>query len=261
MRMGGSALLLVVALALATSSAPLNRSQAARLDALNAPWNFITIIESGTVQSVLADVADIEAVFRWDPVRAAFDVWRAELPAALNSLQELNAGDPIWLLVSASSEWNPGLFVGSRTVNLVAGWNTVGWTGPEASASQVASTLQTRRLVAFSSVTQTFTSFDTTLPPALNTLESITHAQALWVLMDIPTSALIPSAQPPSEEPSAPEPAPPSQPNCHPSYPTVCIPPPPPDLNCGDIPHRGFQVIGSDPHRFDADGDGVGCES
>jgi micrococcal nuclease len=49
--------------------------------------------------------------------------------------------------------------------------------------------------------------------------------------------------------------------NCHPSYPTVCIPPPPPDLNCGDIPHRNFTVTGSDPHRFDGDNDGVGCES
>ena len=48
--------------------------------------------------------------------------------------------------------------------------------------------------------------------------------------------------------------------NCHPSYPTVCIPPPPPDLDCGDIPHRRFQVIGDDPHRFDGNHDGVGCE-
>ena len=49
--------------------------------------------------------------------------------------------------------------------------------------------------------------------------------------------------------------------NCHPSYPTVCIPYPPPDLDCGDIPYRRFQVIGSDPHRFDGDNDGIGCES
>jgi micrococcal nuclease len=49
--------------------------------------------------------------------------------------------------------------------------------------------------------------------------------------------------------------------NCHPSYPTVCIPPPPPDLNCGDIPYRRFQVTGSDPHGFDGDNDGIGCES
>lgn len=48
--------------------------------------------------------------------------------------------------------------------------------------------------------------------------------------------------------------------NCHPSYPGVCIPPPPPDLNCGDITFRRFTVIGSDPHNFDTDGDGIGCE-
>jgi micrococcal nuclease len=48
--------------------------------------------------------------------------------------------------------------------------------------------------------------------------------------------------------------------NCDPSYPDVCIPPPPPDLDCGDIPYRRFRVIGSDPHRFDGDHDGVGCE-
>lgn len=47
---------------------------------------------------------------------------------------------------------------------------------------------------------------------------------------------------------------------CHPSYPGVCIPPPPPDLDCPDVEHRRFRVEGSDPHRFDGDGDGVGCE-
>lgn len=48
--------------------------------------------------------------------------------------------------------------------------------------------------------------------------------------------------------------------NCDPSYPTVCIPPPPPDLDCGDIPDRNFKVLQPDPHRFDGDKDGIGCE-
>ena len=48
---------------------------------------------------------------------------------------------------------------------------------------------------------------------------------------------------------------------CDPSYPTVCIPPPPPDLDCGDISYRRFEVRAPDPHRFDADHDGIGCES
>ena len=48
---------------------------------------------------------------------------------------------------------------------------------------------------------------------------------------------------------------------CDPSYPTVCIPPAPPDLDCGDIPYKRFQVLPPDPHRFDRDKDGIGCES
>ena len=47
---------------------------------------------------------------------------------------------------------------------------------------------------------------------------------------------------------------------CAPSYPTVCIAPYPPDLDCDDIPHRRFEVVSPDPHGFDRDRDGVGCE-
>ena len=48
---------------------------------------------------------------------------------------------------------------------------------------------------------------------------------------------------------------------CDSAYPSLCIPPPPPDLNCDDISHRSFKVLSPDPHRFDGDKDGVGCES
>jgi micrococcal nuclease len=47
---------------------------------------------------------------------------------------------------------------------------------------------------------------------------------------------------------------------CDPSYPDFCIPSSPPDLDCADI-GRSFTVRGADPHRFDREGDGVGCES
>jgi micrococcal nuclease len=49
--------------------------------------------------------------------------------------------------------------------------------------------------------------------------------------------------------------------DCDPSYPDVCIPSPPPDHNCGNIRDRKFRVIGSDPHHFDGDHNGIGCES
>jgi hypothetical protein len=51
-----------------------------------------------------------------------------------------------------------------------------------------------------------------------------------------------------------------AQSNCDPAYPTVCIPSPPPDLDCSEISHRNFVVRSPDPHRFDGDNDGVGCE-
>jgi micrococcal nuclease len=49
--------------------------------------------------------------------------------------------------------------------------------------------------------------------------------------------------------------------DCEPSYPDVCIPSPPPDLDCGQISHRRFRVLPPDPHGFDGNEDGVGCES
>ena len=49
--------------------------------------------------------------------------------------------------------------------------------------------------------------------------------------------------------------------NCDSSYPDFCIPTFPPDLDCGDISQKRFTVLQPDPHRFDADKDGIGCES
>jgi micrococcal nuclease len=75
-----------------------------------------------------------------------------------------------------------------------------------------------------------------------------------------------------SEQPQVvedtPEPAPmqtqtptPSADNCDRAYPDVCIPPAPPDLDCKDVPHQNFRVLPPDPHKFDRDKDGIGCES
>ncbi len=48
---------------------------------------------------------------------------------------------------------------------------------------------------------------------------------------------------------------------CDISYPNVCIHPAPPDLDCGEINNRNFKVLSADPHGFDGDGDGIGCDS
>lgn len=53
--------------------------------------------------------------------------------------------------------------------------------------------------------------------------------------------------------------------SCEASYPDICIPLGSADLDCGDVDARRFtvrwDVPNPDPHRFDGDGDGMGCES
>ena len=49
---------------------------------------------------------------------------------------------------------------------------------------------------------------------------------------------------------------------CDPNY-QGCIPPYPPDLDCADIKQLGLapiRVTGTDVHRLDLDGDGIGCD-
>jgi hypothetical protein len=54
---------------------------------------------------------------------------------------------------------------------------------------------------------------------------------------------------------------PPPPRNCDSAYLDVCIPSPPPDLDCSDIQEKNFKVLSSDPHGFDGDNDGIGCET
>jgi hypothetical protein len=100
------------------------------------------------------------------------------------------------------------------------------------------------------------------------------HDAIARVLADCP-GAGVPSSDAPVEAPvaaSAPNPAPaPAAPpaarsrpasSCDPAYPDVCIPPVGQgDLDCGDVTYRRFRVLPPDPHRFDREGDGLGCEN
>jgi hypothetical protein len=54
--------------------------------------------------------------------------------------------------------------------------------------------------------------------------------------------------------------------NGDPHYPTVCIPPAPPDFDCAHLAFRDFQVLHDptpktpDPHSLDNNFDGIGCQ-
>lgn len=98
--------------------------------------------------------------------------------------------------------------------------------------------------------------------------EAKAAGRGLWSACEsLSISADPPGVQPPAPPPSDPQPVPPpAVSNCDASYPDFCIPPPPPDLDCGDI-RRSMTVLQPDPHGFDGrpgqagEPDGIGCES
>jgi len=90
-----------------------------------------------------------------------------------------------------------------------------------------------------------------------------------WVEIPEPQDKEEPVPPPPPDSPFA-QPPPCSDlgpPYNQSAYPDVCIPggavpplPDQPDYDCEHIPFRNFRVLLPDPHGFDADGDGIGCE-
>ncbi|GAB2672247.1 DUF1524 domain-containing protein [Thalassiella azotivora] len=84
------------------------------------------------------------------------------------------------------------------------------------------------------------------------------------VLADCPHQQLPDGGTPPAAAAPAPpvDAGPSTGASCDPAYPDVCVPAfaDVGDLDCGDLPQRRFAVVPPDPHRLDADGNGVGCE-
>ncbi|HVM09181.1 MAG TPA: thermonuclease family protein [Acidimicrobiales bacterium] len=109
-----------------------------------------------------------------------------------------------------------------------------------------------------------FASEDADLARRLQAAERSARAAGLglWSACKTTSMAPAPSAQPLVSPPASSAPSPAPAGNCHPAYPDDCIPPAPPDLDCGDI-RRAVRVdrTHGDPHGFDANADGWGCES
>ncbi len=101
-------------------------------------------------------------------------------------------------------------------------------------------------------------------PTSLAGAPTVTAVPSPTVLVS-PTMRPIPSSTRTSVPPSPtrttrPSPTQTVAPQCDPSYPTVCIPSPPPMLSCDEVEFRDFVVLPPDPHGFDRNQNGIGCE-
>jgi PKD repeat protein len=93
----------------------------------------------------------------------------------------------------------------------------------------------------------------------LTVIDSSGQSASYSVEIAIEEASLPPEAEEQEQEEQQEQAA---EPVCDSSYPDLCIPPPPPDLDCGDdgVPEN-FHVLPPDPHGFDSDNDGVACDS
>ncbi|MBM3932912.1 MAG: nuclease [SAR202 cluster bacterium] len=80
--------------------------------------------------------------------------------------------------------------------------------------------------------------------------DAMESGRGLWASTEEPETTPVPFVTP----------TPTRGPDCDAAYPTVCLPSPPPDVDCGDIVYRRFEALKPDPHRLDADGNGIACE-
>lgn len=102
--------------------------------------------------------------------------------------------------------------------------------------------------------------------PAISAAEDRARAagRGLWAACSTePTPTPAPTAKntTPAASPTAkstPSAGPGNGKGCAAGY-SPCVPPAQPDLDCGDL-DGPITVTGTDPHRLDADGDGIGCE-
>jgi hypothetical protein len=72
---------------------------------LVAGWNNVTYTgAAGSPDTALASIAGKYAsVYRWDPVSKQYSLYAPGAPAVVNTLNQLNPGDTIWLDVTAES--------------------------------------------------------------------------------------------------------------------------------------------------------------
>ncbi len=88
--------------------------------------------------------------------------------------------------------------------------------------------------------------------------EAKAAGRGLWGACTSPTPS--PQVTPPRRPSPTPSASPRRSSRCDPSYPDFCVAPRPPDLDCHHVGRQNFTVRPPDPHGFDANRDGIGCE-
>jgi hypothetical protein len=154
---------------------------------LTPGWNLVGFGGTQSVTDATASIAGrFSSVFTWDSLAQSFRSFNASLPPALNSLQQFQTGDGVWLFITAPSgaQWVQPALTSARDAALRRGFNLVTWSGPSgASVEQAVAGLGSALDILFTwdPASQTFRSFNPTAPPFLNTAGTLRHGEGVWI--------------------------------------------------------------------------------
>lgn len=162
---------------------------ATRIQTLRPSWNLVGWTgDESPIGTVTAGIVESIGNFSlWDANALAFLSFNPALPTQLNKLQVVPRGAGVWTFVSSATPlaWEQPAFSEARSVDLVAGFNLVMWTGPDGTpiTEAIADLAGAEALFIWDAAAQRFLVFNTALPPALIQASELNYGAGIWLLM------------------------------------------------------------------------------
>ncbi len=151
-------------------------------------WNLVGWTGQGSVADAVASLAgDVEVIFGWDPVLQEFKNFRPRGPRDLNTLDELQPGEGLWVRLSGPGLWRQPTPSGARDVPLEPGANLVTWTGPDQAPVKTAVADLGDALTAlftWDADEQRFLRYSPGSPDRVNDARTLNFGHGVWVFVD-----------------------------------------------------------------------------
>lgn len=127
------------------------------------------------------------SVFAWDSAAQTFLQYRPGVPAALNTLTELETADGVWVLMDRAGSWTMEDLRETRSLFVDQDFNLVAWTGPDhtpiADAFDEAIIDNLVTVYFWDAPAGRFRSYGPSRLAVLNDLDELNHGDAVWLLM------------------------------------------------------------------------------
>ena len=122
--------------------------------------------------------------FTYDGARQVFESFSPDAPPILNSLNQLDFGDGVWIFTDEETTWVQPAPWWQRDVPLRSGFNLVLWTGGngtpvEEAVGELGAALT--GLFTWDPAAQTFLSYDPGRPDFLNTARTLDYGDGVWI--------------------------------------------------------------------------------